>query len=136
MIVVTGGAGFIGSALVNGLNQKGINNIWIVDQVDHPEKQNNLNPLVFDQLIGQDNFLKKILEKNLPSCDAILHMGACSVTTEKNESYLNENNFEYTRYLASYCLEKNVRFINSSSTKLPFSKNSVDRVLALESAQA
>ena len=59
MIVVTGGAGFIGSALVNGLNQKGINNIWIVDQVDHPEKQNNLNPLIFDQLIGQDNFLNR-----------------------------------------------------------------------------
>ena len=115
MIVVTGGAGFIGSALVNGLNKKGINNIWIVDQVDHPEKQNNLNPLVFDQLIGQDNFLKKILEKNLPSCDAILHMGACSLTTETNETYLNENNFEYTRYLASYCLEKNIRFIYASS---------------------
>tara|TARA_Y100000588_G_scaffold315426_1_gene343498 strand:+ start:208 stop:1188 length:981 start_codon:yes stop_codon:yes gene_type:complete len=115
MIVVTGGAGFIGSALVNGLNQKGINNIWVVDQVDHPEKQNNLNPLIFDQLIGQDNFLKKILEKNLPACDAILHMGACSLTTETNEAYLNKNNFEYTRYLASYCLEKNIRFIYASS---------------------
>ena len=63
MIVVTGGAGFIGSALVNGLNQKGINNIWIVDQVDHPEKQNNLNALIFDQLLGKDRFLSKILEK-------------------------------------------------------------------------
>ena len=115
MIVVTGGAGFIGSALVNGLNKKGIKNIWIVDQVDHPEKKNNLNPLIFDQLIGQDNFLKKILEKNLPSCDAILHMGACSLTTETNKAYLNENNFEYTRYLASYCLEKNIRFIYASS---------------------
>ena len=63
MIVVTGGAGFIGSALVNGLNQKGINNIWIVDQVDHPEKQNNLNAIIFDQLIVKDSFLNKILEK-------------------------------------------------------------------------
>jgi len=115
MIVVTGGAGFIGSALVNGLNQKGINNIWIVDQVDHPEKQNNLNSLIFNQLIGKDNFLKKILEKNIPSCDAIFHMGACSATTETNEAYLNENNFQYTRYLASYCLEKNIRFIYASS---------------------
>jgi len=115
MIVVTGGAGFIGSALVNGLNQKGINNIWVVDQVDHLEKQNNLNPLIFDQLIGKDNFLKKILEKKLPSCDAMLHMGACSLTTETNEAYLNKNNFEYTRYLASYCLEKNIRFIYASS---------------------
>ena len=115
MIVVTGGAGFIGSALVNGLNNKGVNNIWIVDQVDHPEKQKNLNPLIFDELIGQDDFLITILEKKLPSCDAILHMGACSSTTETNEEYLNENNFEYTRYLANYCLEKNIRFIYASS---------------------
>ena len=115
MIVVTGGAGFIGSALVNGLNQKGINNIWIVDQIDHPEKKNNLNPLIFDQLIGQDKFLNQILGKKIPSCDAILHMGACSLTTETNRAYLNENNFEYTRYLASYCLEKNIRFIYASS---------------------
>ncbi|MBM15279.1 MAG: ADP-glyceromanno-heptose 6-epimerase [Nitrospina sp.] len=115
MIVVTGGAGFIGSALVNGLNNKGVKNIWIVDQVDHPEKQKNLNPLTFDQLISQDNFLNKILGKKLPGCDAILHMGACSLTTETNEAYLNENNFEYTRYLANYCLEKNIRFIYASS---------------------
>jgi len=115
MIVVTGGAGFIGSSLVNGLNNKGINNIWIVDQVDHLEKKNNLNPLTFDKLIGQNDFLNKILEKKLPNCDAILHMGACSLTTETNEIYLNENNFEYTRYLANYCLEKNIRFIYASS---------------------
>jgi len=46
MIVVTGGAGFIGSALIHGLNEKGIKDIWVVDQVDHPEKQKNLNPLI------------------------------------------------------------------------------------------
>ena len=79
MIVVTGGAGFIGSALVNGLNQKGINNIWVVDQVDHPEKQNNLNPLIFDQLIGQDNFLNKILEKKNNSEFEILHWDVINI---------------------------------------------------------
>lgn len=115
MIVVTGGAGFIGSALIHGLNEKGIKDIWIVDQVDHPEKQENLNPLFFDRLIGIDDFLKDVLGKKLPRCDAILHMGACSSTTETDESFLTKNNFEYTRHLASFCLEKGIRFIYASS---------------------
>ena len=115
MIVVTGGAGFIGSALIHGLNNKGVKEIWVVDQVDHPEKQKNLNPLVFDKLVDKDAFLNDVLEKKLPNCDAIFHMGACSSTTETNESFLNENNYEYTRHLASFCLEKGVRFIYASS---------------------
>jgi ADP-L-glycero-D-manno-heptose 6-epimerase len=115
MIVVTGGAGFIGSALIHGLNEKGIKDIWIVDQIDHPEKQENLNPLVFDRLIGIEDFLKDVLEKKLPRCEAILHMGACSSTTETDESFLTKNNFEYTRHLASFCLEKGIRFIYASS---------------------
>ena len=115
MIVVTGGAGFIGSALIHGLNEKGIKDIWVVDQVDHPEKQKNLNPLIFDRLIGIDDFLKDVLEKKLFRCDAIFHMGACSSTTETDESYLTKNNFEYTRHLANFCLEKGIRFIYASS---------------------
>ena len=63
MIVVTGGAGFIGSALIHGLNLKGINNIWVVDDVDHPAKQDNLDPLVFEKLVGKDVFLKEVLEE-------------------------------------------------------------------------
>ena len=115
MIVVTGGAGFIGSALVNGLNKKGIKQIWVVDQIDHPEKQKNLTPLLFDKLIGKDDFLNNILENKLPRCDAIFHMGACSSTTETNEVFLNKNNFEYTRNLAKFCLERDIRFIYASS---------------------
>ena len=115
MIVVTGGAGFIGSALVHGLNSNGINDIWVVDRVDHPEKQKNLDTLTFTKLIEQDNFLKDVIGKEIPDCDAILHMGACSSTTETNEVFLKENNFEYTRHLASFCLEKDIRFIYASS---------------------
>ena len=110
MIVVTGGAGFIGSALVHGLNKKGMNQIWVVDQIDHPEKQKNLTPLLFDKLVSKDDFLNNILENNLPRCDAILHMGACSSTTETNEAFLNKNNFEYTQNLAKFCLERDIRF--------------------------
>jgi ADP-L-glycero-D-manno-heptose 6-epimerase len=115
MIVVTGGAGFIGSALVHGLNQKGFDDVWIVDEVDHPEKQKNLEGLAYSRWVGKDKFLKEVKEEELSACSAILHMGACSSTTETNEAYLRENNFEYTRYLAQFCLKKNVRFIYASS---------------------
>ena len=113
MIVVTGGAGFIGSALVHGLNQKGIEDIWLVDDIDHPEKQKNLDSLTYSRWVGKDDFLKEVAQLN--DCSAILHMGACSSTTETNEAYLRENNFEYTKTLAEYCLKKDVRFIYASS---------------------
>jgi ADP-L-glycero-D-manno-heptose 6-epimerase len=115
MIVVTGGAGFIGSALVHALNQKGIEDIWVVDDIDHSEKQNNLDALKFTRWVGKDKFLKEVAGLKLPKCSAILHMGACSSTTETNETYLRENNYEYTKSLAKYCLKKDVRFIYASS---------------------
>jgi ADP-L-glycero-D-manno-heptose 6-epimerase len=113
MIVVTGGAGFIGSALVHGLNQKGIEDIWLVDDIDHPKKQKNLDTLTYARCVGKDDFLKEVT--GLKGCSAILHMGACSSTTETDEIYLRKNNFEYTQSLAKYCLKKNVRFIYASS---------------------
>jgi ADP-L-glycero-D-manno-heptose 6-epimerase len=113
MIIVTGGAGFIGSALVHGLNQKGIEDIWIVDDIDHPEKQRNLDSLTYARWVGKDDFLKELA--GLKECSAILHMGACSSTTETNEAYLRKNNSEYTQSLAEYCLKENVRFIYASS---------------------
>ena len=113
MIVVTGGAGFIGSALVHGLNQKGIEDIWVVDDIDHPEKQRNLDTLTYLRCVGKDEFLREV--EGLKACSAILHMGACSSTTENDEVYLRKNNFEYTRSLAQYCLKKDVRFIYASS---------------------
>ncbi|MFP6637477.1 MAG: ADP-glyceromanno-heptose 6-epimerase [Nitrospinaceae bacterium] len=115
MIVVTGGAGFIGSALVHGLNQKGIEDIWLVDEVDHPEKQLNLNGLTYSRWVDKDKFLREVIRAELPACSAILHMGACSSTTETNEVFLRENNFEYTQSLAQYCVKKDVRFIYASS---------------------
>ena len=113
MIVVTGGAGFIGSALVHGLNQKGTQDIWIVDDIDHPEKQKNLDTLSYLRCVGKDDFLREVEDLNV--CSAILHMGACSSTTETDKFYLRKNNFEYTRSLAQYCLKKEIRFIYASS---------------------
>ena len=115
MIVVTGGAGFIGSALVHRLNQKGVADIWVVDENDHPEKQKNLDALTYSRWVGKDMFLREVRGSELPACSAILHMGACSSTTETNAAYLRENNFDYTRSLAEFSLKNNVRFIYASS---------------------
>ncbi len=115
MIVVTGGAGFIGSALAQKLNEDGRKDLLIVDDVDHPEKQKNLNTLQYHGLQSKDAFLENVHKGNLPDLQAILHMGACSSTTETDEAFLTKNNFEYTRDLARYCLAKGSRFIYASS---------------------
>ncbi len=115
MIVVTGGAGFIGSALAQKLSDDGHRDLIIVDDVDHPEKQKNLDAFQYHELQSKEVFLDNVHKGNLPELQAILHMGACSSTTETDEVFLTKNNFDYTRDLAQYCLEKGVRFIYASS---------------------
>ena len=115
MIVVTGGAGFIGSALVRELNLRGYSNIFIVDQKNHPEKEKNLDGLNFIKLFDKQTFLNSVMNRNLPPIKTLIHMGACSSTTETNADYLQKNNFRYTMELALYAVEQNVRFIYASS---------------------
>jgi ADP-L-glycero-D-manno-heptose 6-epimerase len=116
MIVVTGGAGFIGSAVVWKLNQMGEENITIVDSLGTGEKWKNLVGLKYADIYHKTDFLNRILEDNLPFVvDAIIHMGACSATTEKDADYLLNNNFKYTVELAKYCLPRKARFIYASS---------------------
>lgn len=116
MIVVTGGAGFIGSAIVHELNVRGIVNILVVDDVDHDEKAKNLAAVKYADLQGKVDFLKAIQSRSLTSpITAIIHMGACSSTTETDQKFLTTNNFEYTRHLAEFSLEKGIRFIYASS---------------------
>jgi len=115
MIVVTGGAGFIGSALIQGLNEKGRTDVIIVDDVDHLEKEKNIASIKYHQLIGRDIFLENVLNLNLKSIEAIIHMGACSATTETDEHFLTKNNYSYTRHLATYALDQDIRFIYASS---------------------
>ncbi|HNY51407.1 MAG TPA: ADP-glyceromanno-heptose 6-epimerase [Smithella sp.] len=116
MIIVTGGAGFIGSAFVWKLNQEGIDNIVIVDRLGTSDKWKNLVNLRFVNYIHKDDFLEMIDTDMVPfEIDAIIHMGACSSTTERDADYLWHNNYAYTKILAEWALERDIRFIYASS---------------------
>lgn len=116
-ILVTGGAGFIGSALVWELNQRGCSNILISDFLGEEEKWRNLVPLRFADYIEADDLLTRIeISPELFSdITTIFHLGACSSTTETNAAYLIRNNFEFTKALARFAVASNVRFLYASS---------------------
>ncbi len=117
-LVVTGGAGLIGSALIWGLNNRNIENIWLVDsQESNDEKNKNLAPLSFSRHLSPEDFRKLVRENSdeLSSISTIFHLGACSSTTETNEAYLDDNNLGYTRELCEWSLEHGVRFVYASS---------------------
>ena len=114
--IVTGAAGLIGSALIWKLNQMGIDDILAVDHLGTSEKWKNLRALAYADYMGKDVFMDRLLANELPDdTEVILHMGACSSTTEKDATYLVGNNFNYTRCLAAYAVEKNIRFLYASS---------------------
>lgn len=116
MIIITGGAGFIGSNIVAKLNQAGIKDITIVDNLRSEDKWKNLIGKSFRAFIHRDQFLEKLQNGQVASkIDAIVHMGACSFTTEKNADYLLANNVDYSMSLAKYSAEKGCRFIYASS---------------------
>ncbi|MFH1370104.1 MAG: ADP-glyceromanno-heptose 6-epimerase [Planctomycetota bacterium] len=116
MIIVTGGAGFIGSALVAELNKRGVDDILVVDRLACDQRWKNLVNLRFADYIDKDDFLDMVAEDVLPfSVEAVFHLGACSSTTETDVSFLMENNYEYTKQLAQWAADENIRFIYTSS---------------------
>lgn len=120
MIIVTGGAGLIGSAVVHGLNRRGHDTIMVVDHLGLTEKWRNLAPLRFRDYLEKDAFETLLDSGELPSrlgspLDAVIHLGACSSTTERDATYLIRNNFEYSRKLALFAREQGARFIYASS---------------------
>lgn len=112
-IVVTGGAGMIGSCVVAKLNEMGIEDIYIVDNVNTSEKWMNLRNKRYIRYYHKDEFLE-VLPK-LENITAIIHMGACSATTETDFDYLYKNNYLYTVELWKYCTRKRISFLYASS---------------------
>ncbi|HET7217355.1 MAG TPA: ADP-glyceromanno-heptose 6-epimerase [Vicinamibacterales bacterium] len=113
--LVTGGAGFIGSALVWALNRRGIGRILIVDRLGCSEKWRNLTPLAFDDYLEADALLPAIARGVLDDVRTVFHLGACSSTTETDASFLVRNNFELTKTLAEWSLQRGARFVYASS---------------------
>ena len=116
MLIVTGGAGFIGSALIAALNSRSVTDILVVDQLGSDEKWKNLRNLSFADYVEKDDFLEMAVKNKIsPPIEAVFHLGACTSTTETDASYLVKNNYEYTKLLAQWTTDSNIRFIYASS---------------------
>jgi ADP-L-glycero-D-manno-heptose 6-epimerase len=116
-ILITGGAGFIGSALAWELNRRGYENLLLSDRMGTDEKWRNLVPLKYTDYVDAGDLLKAVQDKpeSLGRFDVVLHLGACSATTERDSDYLMRNNFDFTKALAHWAVEQRARFVYASS---------------------
>jgi len=117
MIIVTGGAGFIGSNLVKALNDKGRKDILIVDNLKKSEKHLNLNRLEFTDFIDKSSFFD-IFEDIAEEVEVVFHQGACSDTMESDGKYMMENNYDFSCALFNQCVQSEIRFIYASSASV------------------
>ena len=116
MIIVTGGAGMIGSAFVWKLNEMGIKDILIVDKLRTENKWLNIRKREYYDWIDKDNLKEWLVcKENADKIEAVIHMGACSATTETDADFLMDNNFGYSKFLWNFCAEKNIKYIYASS---------------------
>jgi len=114
LIVVTGGAGFIGSCVIRHLNELGMSNIIIVDNLDKTEKWKNLVGKRFVDIVSIDSFFDWLKGRE-SVIEAFIHLGACTDTQETDARYLLENNYRFSVRLAEYAIKNNQRFIYASS---------------------
>ena len=116
MLIVTGGAGFIGSNLVKMLHDRGYDDIVVVDDLVDGHKFVNISDLPIADYLDKDEFLERLAEPRfVKGLKAVLHQGACSATTEWDGRYMMQNNYGYSQVLLRHCLEHNVQYIYASS---------------------
>ena len=115
MIVVTGGAGFIGSNIVKGLNDLGRKDILVVDDLTDGTKFTNLADLDIADYMDKDEFISAIVSGENLDIEVIFHQGACSSTTEWDGKFMMENNYNYSKDLLHYCLNFDIPFLYASS---------------------
>ena len=113
--IVTGGAGFIGSNVVQALNDRGETDILIVDDLNNPLKERHLTKLKYAAYLDKRDLRPALRRGEYADAIAVFHLGACSSTTEQDEAYLADNNTAYTRELAEWCMAGGRRFIYASS---------------------
>lgn len=116
MIILTGGAGFIGSNLLAGLNNQGRDDIIVVDNLKNASKHLNLNARQFQDFIPKEQFLEAM--PKMGKIDLILHQGACSSTTETDGQYMMDNNYEYSKKILDFCMAHRIPLIYASSASV------------------
>lgn len=120
MIIVTGGAGFIGSNIVKALNKQGQRDILVVDDLTNGHQYENLVDCQISDYLDKADFLQRIQagDEWASKIDGVFHEGACSTTTEWNGQYMLKNNYEYSKILLHYCLQRKIPFLYASSAAI------------------
>jgi len=116
MIIVTGGAGFIGSNIIKGLNELGHEDILVVDNLANASKHLNLNGVFISDFLDKQDFLKAM--PNLQPVKAIFHQGACSSTTETDGEYMMRNNYQFSKAIFHHCMDQKIPFYYASSASV------------------